>query len=84
MLTEDKVLKARMNLAILTELAKIEGKSIDKCEAELALLAGMPKVPSQVTPRVQYLLEKVAASQRKVEKWDKEMGAWKKVLMAEY
>ncbi|OAF62200.1 mitochondrial escape protein 2 [Pseudogymnoascus destructans] len=83
-LTEDKVLKARMNLAVLAELSKIEGKSIDKCEAELALIAGMPRVPPQVAPRVEYLLGKVEASQRKVEQWDREMGGLKRVLMREY
>ncbi len=83
-LTEDKVLKARMNLAVLKELSKIEGKSIDKCEAELALIAGMPRVPPQVAPRVEYLLGKVEASQRKVEQWDREMGGLKRVLMREY
>lgn len=84
MLTADKVLRARMTLAILKELSKIEGKSIDKCESELALIAGMPKVPPQVAPRVQYLLDKVAASQKKMEAWDKEMKVSKTVLMVEY
>lgn len=84
MLTEDKVLKARMDLAMLTELAKIEAKSIEKYEAELAVIAAMPKQPAQVGPRVQYLLEKLQASQRKVQVWEHEMGGMKKVLMAEY
>jgi hypothetical protein len=33
-LTEDKVLKSRLDLAILTELTKIETKNIDKYESE--------------------------------------------------
>ncbi|EHK99786.1 putative Mitochondrial escape protein 2 [Glarea lozoyensis 74030] len=67
LLTEDKVLRARMDLAILTELTKIETKSIDKYETELAMLGGLPSQPREVGPRVQFLLGKLGASQRKVE-----------------
>lgn len=84
MLTEDKVLKARMDLAILTELSKIEAKSIDKYEDELTKIALLPKQPAQVGPRVNYLLDKLAASQKKVDQWEKEMGELKKVLNTEY
>lgn len=83
LLTEDHVLKSRLDLAILTELTKIETKSIDKYEQELTLLAGLGG-PREVGPRVQYLLGKLRGSQEKVEGWEKEMGALKKVLMTEY
>jgi hypothetical protein len=84
LLTEDRVLKSRLDLAILTELTKIETKSIDKYETELNMLGKLPKQPREVGPRVNFLLGKLAASQQKVEAWEKEMGALKKVLADEY
>ncbi|TVY94316.1 Mitochondrial escape protein [Lachnellula willkommii] len=84
MLCEDKVLKSRLDLAILTELTKIETKNIDKYETELNSLGSLPKQPREVVPRVQFLLSKLAASQTKVESWEKEMGALKKVLTDEF
>lgn len=83
-LVQDKVLKSRLDLAILSELTKIETKNIDKYENELALLANFPKQPKEAAPRVQYLLTKLSASQTKVEDWEKEMATLKKVLMLEY
>ncbi|RDW85852.1 hypothetical protein BP5796_04177 [Coleophoma crateriformis] len=84
LLTEDHVLTSRLDLAILTELTKIETKSIDKYETELTMLGSLPKQPREVGPRVQFLLDKLAASQKKVQNWEKEMGVLKKVLMYEY
>jgi len=84
LLTEDTVLKSRLDLAILTELTKIETKSIDKYETELNLLGSLPRQPREVGPRVQFLLGKLATSQQKVEAWEKEIGALKKVLMDQY
>ncbi|KAG9239093.1 escape protein-like protein 2 [Amylocarpus encephaloides] len=84
LLTEDKVLRSRLDLAVLTELTKIETKSIDKCETELNALGGLPNQPREVGPRVQFLLSKLAASQIKIEGWEKEMGVLKKVLLDEY
>lgn len=83
-LTADKVLKARLDLAILTELIKIETSSIDKYEAELHLLGKLPGQPSQVKGRVSWLLEKMNVSQMKVEKYELESGGLKKTLMNEY
>lgn len=83
-LIQDHVIKSRLDLAILTELTKIETKSIDKYEEELATLASLPKQPREVGPRVQYLLNKLSASQQKVEEWEKEIVTLKKVLMKEY
>jgi hypothetical protein len=84
LLTEDAVLKSQLDLAILTELTKIETKSIDKYETELNLLGSLPRQPREVGPRVQFLLGKLATSQQKVEAWEKEIGALKKVLMDQY
>jgi hypothetical protein len=83
-LTEDHVLKSRLDLAILTELTKVETKNIEKYESELNIIASLPKQPREVGSRVQYLLTKLSASQQKVEAWEKEMGTLKKVLMSEY
>lgn len=84
LLTEDKVLRSRLDLAILTELTKIETKNIDKYEAELSTLGSLPTQPREVGPRVQFLLGKLGASQTKVEGWEKEMGLLKGILMKEY
>lgn len=84
LLTGDSVLKSRLDLAILTELTKIETKSIDKYETELSTLGSLPKQPREIGPRIQYLLTKLSASQQKVEAWEKDMGALKKVLMDLY
>ena len=78
------MLKARLDLLILGELIKVETKSIDQYEAELNLLAGLPKQPAEVALRVRWLLGKLRASQEKIEAFDKESGALKKVLQKEY
>jgi hypothetical protein len=83
-LTEDNVLKSRLDLAILTNLTKIESATIDKCENELLLLSKLKSQPAQTTSRVQYLLSKLMASQSKVEKYEVEMKGLKKVLGEEY
>ena len=74
-------MRSRLDLAILTELTKIETKNIDKYETELNVLGLLPKQPTEVGPRVQFLLSKLAASQVKVEAWEKEMGVLKKVCV---
>lgn len=83
LLTDDTVLKSRLDLAVLTELTKIETKNIDKCEMELSTLGSLPKQPWEVGPRVSFLLGKLLASQTKVEAWEKEIGALKKILTTE-
>ncbi|KAH7347775.1 RNA12 protein [Plectosphaerella cucumerina] len=79
-LAKDPVLRAKMDLAVLTELAKVEVKTIDKVENELALLGSLPKQPSQTGSRITYLLEKLEGSQKKITAFEKEMAALKKVL----
>ncbi|KAL8857796.1 MAG: hypothetical protein Q9178_005696 [Gyalolechia marmorata] len=83
-LVADRVLKARLDLAVLTQLIGIETKAIDKAEAELALLGGLPGQPREVKSRVMWLLAKMQASQAKVEGWEKEGKALKEVLAREY
>ena len=58
-LIEDHVLKAKMDLAILTQLIKAETSGIDKYEAELNLLGNLPGQPREVQGRVRWLLEKL-------------------------
>lgn len=82
-LRDDPVLAAKLDTAVLTELAKIEAQTIDKAEAELATLATLPRQPAQMAGRVNYLLAKLEASQRKVEKYEAEMAALKAVLAKE-
>ncbi|KAF1943348.1 hypothetical protein EJ02DRAFT_433288 [Clathrospora elynae] len=83
-LTEDKVLKSRLDYAIFTNLSKIENATIDKCENELLLLSKLRSQPAQTTGRVNYLLAKLMSSQSKVEKYELEMKELKKVLGKEY
>lgn len=82
-LLEDAVVTARMDLALLTELAKIEAKSIDKAEAELSVLAGLPSQPYQAAERVNYLLAKLQSSQQKIMAYEREMAGLKRVLSQE-
>lgn len=83
-LTKDKVLKARLDMAVLKELVKVEEKTIEKCEAELSVLGALPRQPREVAPRVQFLLGKLGVSQGKVEGWEREVGVLKSVLVEEF
>ncbi|KAK4122519.1 hypothetical protein N657DRAFT_646230 [Parathielavia appendiculata] len=82
-LVEDAVVRARMDLALLSELAKIEAKNIDRAETELSVLAALPSQPYQAAERVNYLLAKLQASQQKIVAYEKEMEGLKKVLAEE-
>ena len=82
-LTEDDVLRAKMDLAILTELIAAENKNVDKAESELKVLAELPNA-SDLKPRVRYLLGKVLVAQQNVEKMEKEGGGLKKVMRDKY
>lgn len=79
-LTEDQVLKARLDLAILTQLIGIENKNVDKYEIELKMLADLPGMPSELKPRVKWCLGKAMASHAKVEKYEAQSSLLKKVL----
>ncbi|KAL5390334.1 mitochondrial escape protein 2 [Paraphaeosphaeria sporulosa] len=83
-LTEDKVLKSRLDLAILKELTKVESATIEKCETELLKLSEIEGRPAMLAGRVQYLLAKLQKSQEKVENYEGEMGVLKKVLGSEH
>jgi hypothetical protein len=83
-LTEDDVLRSRLDLAILTQLIGIENKNIDKFESELRLLADLPGQPKQLLPRINWLLNKSQVSHAKVEKYEAEVATLKKILTEQY
>lgn len=83
-LVEDKVLKSRLDLAILSELTAIETKNIGKYEAELGMLGSLPNQPRAIVPRIEWLLAKLQASQAKVDKYERESELLKMVLQNEY
>ncbi|KAL1836896.1 hypothetical protein VTJ49DRAFT_4524 [Mycothermus thermophilus] len=82
-LVDDPVVRARMDMAMLGELAKIEAKTIEKAEAELAVLSTLPSQPAQAAERAKYLLAKLEGSQQKIVGFEKEMSGLKKVLAEE-
>ncbi|KAI0402136.1 escape protein-like protein 2 [Xylaria palmicola] len=81
-LAADAGLAAKMDLARLKELAKIEAAAIDKAERELALLAAALEPSSHwgARNRAQYLLAKIEGAQGKIEGYEREMARLKKVL----
>jgi hypothetical protein len=79
-LNSDPILKARMDLLVMTELAKIEAKIIEKAEVELAVLGSLPRHPPQTAGRITYLLKKVEDSQNKIFTFEKDIGVLKKLL----
>ncbi|KAK5120095.1 hypothetical protein LTR85_006576 [Meristemomyces frigidus] len=83
-LVEDKVLAAKMDLALLEGAIGNENKSIDKYEQELHLLGELPKQPGELTHRLQWLLGKIAGSQSKIEGYEKESAGLKKILVSEF
>lgn len=83
-LTADTVLRARLDLAVLTNQIKIESQNVEKCENELLLLGQLPKQPAELGGRVQFLLGKTQISQGKIEKYEHEAGELKRVLLSEF
>ena len=83
-LTEDRVLKSRLDLAILTLLIRNQTKNIGKYEEELQLLCSLPKQPWELSGRVKWLLAKLLESQTKLEKYEKECNGLKKILQVEF
>jgi len=83
-LTDDEVLKARLDLAIISQLIGNENKNVEKYENELKVLAEMPGTPAGLKPRIQYCLAKVMGSQLKIQDYEAESGKLKKVLMDKF
>jgi hypothetical protein len=82
-LSGDEVLRARFELAVVTDLSSKEAKTIEKAEEELKTLADLPNA-SDLKPRVRYLLEKILTSQRSIETLDAKSKGFKKVLKENY
>lgn len=83
-LTEDHVLKARLDLSILTEWSKMETAGIEKCEMELRQLAKLPGQPAEVQSRIKWLLGKINTGHEKISKYEHESNRLKKVLQQEF
>ena len=84
LLTEDHVLKARMDLAILAQLSKIETAGIEKCETELHLLAKLPGQPVEVQSRIKWLLMKIRTGHEKISNHEHESDGLKRILRQEF
>ena len=82
-LTEDAVLRAHFEMAVLTDLVGKENKTIDKAEAELKVLSELGSA-GDLRPRVRYLLAKVLASQQEIEKMEARQAGLKKVLKEQF
>jgi len=83
-LTEDEVLRSRLDLSIFKMLAAGEDSTIQSCEKELQKLAELPGTPAQMKPRIKYLLDKAATSQEKIVDYEAKIGRLKKVLSEKY
>ena len=83
-LVKDRVLAAKMDLAVLKVQIGAENQSIDKYEQELTLLGGLPSQAGELKSRIFWLLGKILGSQKKVEGYEKESAEMKKVLQTEF
>ncbi|KOS22139.1 Mitochondrial escape protein 2 [Escovopsis weberi] len=83
-LLQDRVLRARMDLGVLEEVASVEARKLAALEAELQLLGGLPRHTGETSGRVMYLLNKLDAGQRRIEGMEKEMKLLEKILDEEY
>ena len=82
-LTQNTTLSSRLDLDIFSELIRAENKSIAKYEEELQLLGSLPKQPRELTPRIQWLLQKVYSSQDKISKYETDSAVLKKILQSQ-
>ncbi|PGH06354.1 hypothetical protein AJ80_08188 [Polytolypa hystricis UAMH7299] len=83
-LSEDKVLCSRLDRSTALQLIAAENENIAKYKEELKVWGSLPKQPSETTQRIKWLLNKLVTSQVKIEKWEKESEAAKKVLQSQY
>ncbi|CAI6098510.1 hypothetical protein V2G26_001122 [Clonostachys chloroleuca] len=84
LILNDTVLRAKMELASLTEMSKFEAKTIETAENELSLLGHLPKQTRETSLRVSYLLKKLESSQQKITDLEREMGELKQILRQEH
>ncbi|USW53441.1 Putative mitochondrial escape protein [Septoria linicola] len=83
-LVSDNVLRAKLELALLSEAIAGENKTIDKHEQELRLLSELPKQPPELYDRMKWLLGNVSKSQKSIESMEKESAVLKKILQTEF
>lgn len=81
-LTDDKVLRSRLNLAVLALLIGDENKNISKYENELQLLGNLQKQPSEIYDRMRWVARKLQGSQAKVDQYEKESVSLKHILQS--
>lgn len=82
-LTQNTTLSRRMDLGIISQLIRAENKNIAKYEEELQLLGSLPKQPRELTPRIQWLLQKVCSSQDKISRYETDSAGLKKILQSQ-
>lgn len=84
-LVKDDVLRARLDVAILSQLIGMENKTIDKYENELKTLAGLPNMGGNaMQSRIRWLIGKIRGAQDRVEKYEAQSGKLKKVLTVKF
>nr|KMM64012.1 RNA12 protein [Coccidioides posadasii RMSCC 3488] len=81
-LLEDDVLRCRLGLRTLGQQIAMENANINKYEGELQVLGSLEKEPKEIRPRVRWLLEKLAGSQAKIEKYEKESAGLRRILQS--
>jgi hypothetical protein len=79
-LTKDEQLRSRLDLNILKLLIEKANKSVAKYEDELHLLGNLKKYPVELNSRIQWVSNKLQASQAQLEKYEKESAALVKIL----
>ena len=84
LLTEDKVLSARLDLSTTSELIKLETQSLEKYEKELELLGGLPGGVKAVENRAKWLLGKLRKCHEKIEEYETETSGLKAILRSEF
>ncbi|KAL2007627.1 hypothetical protein VTN00DRAFT_7609 [Thermoascus crustaceus] len=83
-LVEDKILRSRLDLVILSQLISKENSRVSKYEDELRLLGKLPKQPSALTPRIQWVLNKLSDAQSRIDKYERESAMLKNILQGEH
>ncbi|KAK5998028.1 Mitochondrial escape protein 2 [Cladobotryum mycophilum] len=83
-LLQDRVLRAKMDLALMNEVIKVEAKSIEALENELQLLGRLPRHTGETAGRVMYLLGKLDVGQGKIDKLERDIVGLKKILNEEF
>lgn len=79
-LTQDDVLRNRLDLGIVRELINQENKKIAKYESELQLLGDLKKFPHDLEWRLRWLSSKLSDAHWKVERYERQSKSLAKYL----